>query len=419
MSARCAAATKSLEGIMRKLNSRPTFLATLALAVFGWALVVPATTGLGVAHAQSQVLRVGAVISSTGESAALGASEANTLALLADQLAGRSGVQVELSVLDDGSQVEKTIELVNGLLAANEVDAIICCTRSEAALAVVAPMQAARVPLISLAAAAPIANPAESRRWVFSTAPSDTLILHGVVADMRARGVSDMTFVGLADAFGESGLVELQLLLPGSGITLDTVVRYDAQATSYTAPVLAATLSRPQVVLVWGIVDDSARMVRELRTLGFGGDIYVSHGVGNHRFIELAGAAAEGVRLAVGPLLVAADLAATAPGRDVSLAYANAYAAASPGETATTFGGHAYDAVMALVNAADFADARGAFDTADHVARRLALRDAIEGMGPFVGIGGVFDFTGTDHSGLDDRAYVIAEIKDGAWRLAD
>lgn len=404
---------------MRKLNGRPTFLATLALAVFGWALVVPATTGFGMAHAQSQVLRVGAVISITGESAALGASEANTLALLADQLAGRSGVQVELTVLDDGSQVEKTIELVHGLLAANEVDAIICCTRSEAALAVVAPMQAARVPLISLAAAAPIANPAESRRWVFSTAPSDTLILHGVVADMRARGVSDMAFVGLADAFGESGLVELQLLLPGTGINLDTVVRYDAQATSYTAPVLAATLSRPQVVLVWGIVDDSARMVKELRTLGFGGDIYVSHGVGNDRFIELAGAAAEGVRLAVGPLLVVEDLAANATGRDAILAYANAYAAAYPVETATTFGGHAHDAVMTLVNAADLARERDAFDTADRVARRLALRDAIEGMGPFVGIGGVFDFSGTDHSGLDDRAYVIAEIKDGAWRLAD
>lgn len=398
---------------------RTTAFSLLALAVVAWALVTPAVAGPGVALAEGEVLHVAAVVSSTGASAALGASEAHTLAMLADSLKGRSGVQLELEVLDDGSDVANAVELVTGLLATNRVDAIICCTRSEASLAVVAPMQAARVSLISLAAAAPIANPAESRRWVFSTTPPDSLILQGVVADMQARGVSDMAFLGLSDAFGESGLVELQLLLPGSGIHLDQAVRYDAGSSSYTAAALAATLSRPQVVLVWGIVDDSARMVRELRDRGFGGDIYVSHGVGNDRFIELAGAAAEGVRLVVGPLLVASDLAANAPTRDVALAYARQYEAAFPGESATTFGGHAYDAVMALANAGDLALERGALATSDIVVKRLALRDALEGMGPFVGVGGVFDFTGTDHQGLDARAYVVAQIKDGAWHLAD
>ena len=404
---------------MHQTVGRTTVFSLLALALVAWALITPASAGHGLALAQEGVLRIGAVVSSTGPSAALGASEAHTLAMLASSLEGRGGVRLELEVLDDGSDVATAVELVTDLLAKNEVDAIICCTRSEASLAVVAPMQAARVPLISLAAAAPIANPAESRRWVFSTTPPDSLILQGVVADMQARGVTDMAFLGLSDAFGESGLVELQLLLPGSGIHLDQAVRYDSGASSYTAPALAAILSRPQVVLVWGIVDDSARMVRELRDRGFGGDIYVSHGVGNDRFIELAGPAAEGVRLAVGPLLVAADLAANAPTRDVALAYARQYEAAYPGESVTTFGGHAYDAIMALAHAGDFAQERGALATKDIVVKRLALRDALEGMGPFVGVGGVFDFTGTDHQGLDARAYVVAQIKDGAWHLAD
>ena len=404
---------------MHQTVGRTTVFSLLALALVAWALITPASAGHGLALAQEGVLRIGAVVSSTGPSAALGASEAHTLAMLASSLEGRSGVRLELEVLDDGSDVATAVELVTDLLAKNEVDAIICCTRSEASLAVVAPMQAARVPLISLAAAAPIANPAESRRWVFSTTPPDSLILQGVVADMQARGVTDMAFLGLSDAFGESGLVELQLLLPGSGIHLDQAVRYDSGASSYTAPALAAILSRPQVVLVWGSVGVAARLADELRDRGFGGDIYVSHGVGNDRFIELAGPAAEGVRLAVGPLLVAADLAANAPTRDVALAYARQYEAAYPGESVTTFGGHAYDAVMALAHAGDFAQERGALATKDIVVKRLALRDALEGMGPFVGVGGVFDFTGTDHQGLDARAYVVAQIKDGAWHLAD
>lgn len=401
---------------MNDYLKRPTFLATLTLAMAAWALLSPAA--LGVAHAGTPLLRIGAVLSSTGAAAALGDSEARTLSMLAGRLGDYAGVTVEITVLDDGSEVGNAVALVRGLLDAGEVDAIICCTRSEAAMAVVEPVQAARVPLVSLAAAAPIAMPAEARRWVFATAPADRLILAGLIQDMRARGVTDLAYLGLADAFGESGLVELQLALAGSGIRLDKAVRYAADAGSYTAAVLAATLSRPQAVLVWGVVDDSARMVRELRELGFGGDIYVSHGVGNDRFIELAGGAAEGVRLAVGPLLVAADLAATAPTREASLMYARAYAEAYPGETVTTFGGHAHDAAMVLVNAVLHARAKGLFAGEDKAARRLGLRDALEAMGPVVGVGGVFDYSGTDHLGLDESAYVIAEISGGRWRLA-
>ena len=190
---------------MHHLVRRVTISATACLALAGWAVLSPAGSLFGVAHAQSQVLRIGAVVSSTGASAALGAGEANTLAMLQNRFAKQPGLQVEITILNDGSQVANTIELVSKLLADGQVDAIICCTRSAAALAVVEPVQSAGVPLISLAAAAPITEPAETRRWVFATAPSDRLILEGVVADMRANGVSDLAFLGLSDAFGESG----------------------------------------------------------------------------------------------------------------------------------------------------------------------------------------------------------------------
>ncbi len=399
---------------------RAAYIATAAVALSGFAALTPAAFVPGIAHAQDQVLRVGAVVSRTGGSAALGEGEAATLELLQRRYAAGlgGGVALDITVLDDGSSLAQTVAHVQGLIADGRVDAIICCTRSVGSLAVVTLAQSAGVPLISLAAAAPIAEPAESRRWVFTTVPTDRLILSGVVADMRARGITDVVFLGLADAFGESGLVELQLQLMNTNIRLDQAVRYEADAASYTAPALAALLSRPQAVLVWGIVDDSARMVRELRARGYGGDIYVSHGVGNDRFIQLAGAAAEGVRLAVGPLLVVDDLAATAPTRAATTAFLADYTAAYPGTRPSTFAGHAYDAVEAIVSAVRYVQERGRLDLSHPVGTRGALRDALEAMAPFAGIGGVFDFTGTDHQGLDARAYVLAEIRDGTWRLA-
>jgi branched-chain amino acid transport system substrate-binding protein len=51
-------------------------------------------------------------------------------------------------------------------------------------------------------------------------------------------------------------------------------------------------------------------------------------------------------------------------------------------------------------------------------ADRAKLREAIEGIRNFVGITGVFDFSPTDHNGLDRRAVSMIEIVDGQWRLA-
>lgn len=373
------------------------------------------------AQAQPATIRIGAVVDATGSASALGSGEANTIELLQREFDARGGVsghRVEIILIDSASEVGGAVAAVLRLIDEHDVHAIICCTLSPESLAIIAPVQAAAVPTISLAAAAPIVKPAAQRRWVFKTAQSDDLMIEGLIADMRARDVTVLSFLGLADAYGESGLLELQAALPGSGVVLGKAVRYDRDASSFTAPVLAAILDRPQAVLVWGIAEDSARMVRELRARQFGGDIYVSHGVGAPEFLELAGAAADGVRLAIGPLLVAEELAANNPSRAVALAYRDDYAAAYGAGNVSSFGGHAFDAVKALELAIAYADAHGTIDPTDTAATRRALRTALEQMEPFVGVTGVFDFTGSDHAGLDERAYVMVEVRDSAWHLA-
>ena len=49
---------------------------------------------------------------------------------------------------------------------------------------------------------------------------------------------------------------------------------------------------------------------------------------------------------------------------------------------------------------------------------RRALRDALEQTKDFAAATGVYNWTPTDHAGLDDRAVVMVRIQDGAWRLA-
>jgi branched-chain amino acid transport system substrate-binding protein len=76
-------------------------------------------------------------------------------------------------------------------------------------------------------------------------------------------------------------------------------------------------------------------------------------------------------------------------------------------EDVSTFGGHAYDSLMIVVEALKQAG------TSD----REKVRDAIENLKGFVGTAGVFNFSATDHTGLDLNAFEMLTVKDGKFTI--
>ncbi len=388
---------------------------------FALRLVVSLTVlAFAFSAALAQTIRIGAVASATGPAAALGEPEANTFRLLQDQLnaaGGIGGVPVEIIFLDDATDTQQAVTNVRRLIEEENVHAVICCTITANSLAIIDTVQEAEVPTVSMAASASIIEPVEERTWVFKTPQTDRLMIQGIVDDMQARGLQTVAFMGLDDAFGEGGLVELQNLAAENDVEITTVERYGRTDTNVTPQTLRAVSSDPDAVLVWGVVRDSALVVQALRDRGFDGQIYVSHGVGNPTFLEQAGDAAEGVRLPIGPMIVVDELADDNPIKAVAQGYIEDYEAAYGAGTASTFGGHAWDAYQLLQLAIEDAVAEGV-DLSDLEAARAAIRDSLEDITPFVGVGGVFDYTAEDHLGLDDRALVIVEIVDNNWTLA-
>lgn len=372
--------------------------------------------------AMAQTLRIGAVAAATGAASALGEPEANTFRMLQDQLneaGGINGVPVEIIFLDSASDTAQAVTNINRLIQENDVHVVICCTISANSLAIIDPVQSAQVPNISLAASAAIIEPVEQRRWVFKTPQTDRLMITGIVEDMVANDLSTLAYLAIDDAYGEGGLTELNAAIMGTDVEVVRIERYGRSDTNVTAQVLSAIQGQPDAVLIWGVVRDSALVVEELANRGYQGQVYVSHGVGNPSFLELAGAAADGVRLPIGPMIVVDELSDDNEIKPVASAYVEQYEALFGAGTASTFGGHAWDAIKAVELALTHAMEQGAIDWDDTAAVREALRSGLENMGPFVGVGGVFDFTGSDHLGLDTRAVVIVEIVDGDWTLAD
>jgi branched-chain amino acid transport system substrate-binding protein len=155
-----------------------------------------------------------------------------------------------------------------------------------------------------------------------------------------------------------------------------------------------------------GFGQGPAIVTRNYRQLGITQPLYQSHGVASKQFIELAGPAAEGVRLPAAALLVADKLPNNDPQKPVAEAYKKTYEQGT-GQPVSTFGGHAYDGLMILVESAKRA---GSWD-------KSKVRDEIEKTKGFVGTGGIVNMSPTDHLGLDLSAFRMLEIKKGDWTL--
>jgi branched-chain amino acid transport system substrate-binding protein len=162
-----------------------------------------------------------------------------------------------------------------------------------------------------------------------------------------------------------------------------------------------------QAVVNPGFGQGPAIVTRNYAQLGMSSTpLYQSHGVASKSFIELAGPAAEGVRLPAAALLVGDKLPDGDPQKPVVVEYKKTYEETSK-QPVSTFGGHAYDGLAILVDAMKRANS----------ADPKKVRDEIEKTKGFVGTAGIVTMSPTDHLGLDLTAFRMLEVKGGDWTL--
>jgi branched-chain amino acid transport system substrate-binding protein len=363
--------------------------------------------------AAQEPYRLGAIFSITGPGSSLGIPERDTALMIEAEVNAKGGVKgpdgklhpLKLIIYDDASDETKAVLAAKKLVDEDKVAAIIGTTLSGTSLAILDTVQKAQVPMISCAAAIKIVEPAAERKWIFKTPQSDFLIVGVLVEHLKAKGLTRVAWLNVDYAFGQLGWIEFEKAAQAAGLTIVANEKFGQRDVDMTAQLTRVKAANPQAVVVWSIPPSASIATRNFADLGIKAPLFQSHGVGNKRYIELAGAAANGVQFPAGKLLVAEQLPDGDPQKAVLLAYARDFE--SKYGPRNTFGGHAWDAIQIALRAMGTAGAD-----------RAKLREAIEGIRNFVGITGVFDFSPTDHNGLDRRAVSMIEIVDGQWRLA-
>ncbi|MGZ8368803.1 MAG: ABC transporter substrate-binding protein [Rhodoplanes sp.] len=353
-------------------------------------------------------VKIGSSLSVTGPASFLGDPEKKTLEMYVDEInkqGGVNGQKLELVVYDDGGDANAARTFATRLVEDDKVVAVIGGTTTGATMAMIPVFEEAQVPFISLAGGIPIVEPV--KKWVFKTPHTDKMACEKVFADLKKRNLTTIAIISGTDAFGKSMRDQCVKVAPAAGITIAHEETYGPGDTDMT-PQLINIKGKPgvQAVLNTGFGQGPAIVTRNYRQVAIPQPLYQSHGVASKQYIQLAGDAANGVRLPAAALLVANKLPDNDKQKTVVTAYTKNYQDKSK-QDVSTFGGHAYDALMILVEAAKRA---GSFD-------KTKLRDEIEKAKGFVGTGGVVNMSPTDHMGLDLSAFRMLEIKNGDWTL--
>ncbi len=352
---------------------------------------------------------IGAIFSVTGPASFLGEPEKNTVLMLVEQInkaGGINGHPLKVIIEDSKSDETQAVLAAKKLLEKDKVLAIIGPSTTGESMALVPIMTQAQTPLISAAAGANITQPVKERYWIFKTAQYDTSAVEAIYTYMKKQGIKKVGIITITTGFGDAGRKALTEMAPKFGISIVADERYGPKDTDMTTQLVKIKSAGAQAVINWSVGPGQVIVTKNWHALKMGIPLYQSHGWGSKKNLELAGKAAEGVIAPLGRLVMWEKLPDKHPQKSILKKYVTEYEARYKSEPGT-FGGHAYDALMMVVEALKNVGPD-----------KKKIRDYIETkIKKWPGTGGIYNMSANDHCGLDMTAFEMVIVKNGDWEI--
>jgi branched-chain amino acid transport system substrate-binding protein len=353
--------------------------------------------------------KIGALFAVTGAASFLGEPEKNTAIMLQEQInkaGGINGHPLEIIIEDTKSDETQAVLSAKKLLEKDKVIAIVGPSTTGESMALVPILNNANTPLLSCAAGAPITQPAKDRPWIFKTPQYDISAVEAIYGYMKKHGISKVGIITISTGFGDAGKKALLEMAPKYGITIVAEEKYGPKDSDMTTQLTKIKAAGAQAVINWSVGPGQVIVTKNWHALKMGIPLYQSHGWGSKKNIELAGNAAEGVIAPLGRLVVWDKLPDNHPQKALLKKYTQDYEARYKSEPGT-FGGHAYDSIMIIVEALKKVGPD-----------RKKIREYVEtNIKKWPGTGGIFNMSPEDHCGLDKSAFEMVVVKNGDWSL--
>jgi branched-chain amino acid transport system substrate-binding protein len=351
-------------------------------------------------------IRLGQIVSLTGNYSPLGSENQKSVGLAIEQLNSAGGIggrRIELTVRDDKSLPDQAVLAFNDLKGKS--DAIIGSPFSNSALATIPLVDREEIPYLSLTPADEQIKPIHP--YVFVVPATSATYAEATLQYLQATKVTRLA-VGYdtKSSYAVAGFKGLQAKSGQYGVTLDPVEQFQTTATEFGAVFTHVRSSSAQALMIWATGAPAVALTKQYAASGLKIPLILTGAQASKLFLEPAGPAAEGATVASSIGVVGEALPAGAQKtaiEELSTAFSTKYGYPPP-----QFAQDGYSGVKLLAAAIEKA---GGTD-------RAKVRDALEGL-TLTTPNGTYRYSATDHSGLTADYVSVNTIKSGAFVPTD
>lgn len=355
--------------------------------------------------------KIGVIVAKTGKASFIGKPEAKVLDSLHSDYKKRGKMNgVELVIRDSKGSSSQAQAIFDEYANNDDIIAVIGPSRSGSSISVARKASEEEIPLLSLAASKNIVRTkgGQINKWAFKFAQNDGLAAQRLASAMKKRDVSDVAVLYAGSGFGKSGFEVFDAAASQANISILHSASYPPSLQS-AETYIASIPNNVDALVIWG-TSGANLLATTARQAGRSMQFYFSHGSATSSLIEKAGAAVEGSIVVGSKVLTKPEQLNTNSVRGkVILSYRKFWERRFQGEP-SHFGGHAYDAYVAIEENLSNKIRSGPIQDA-----RKELRKKIEFIDSLHGVTGTFDFSKKDHSGLTVESFETYKIVDGEF----
>lgn len=348
-------------------------------------------------------IKVGQIVSLTGNYAPLGTENEKSVALAVEQVNTAGGVlgrKIELIVRDDKSQPDQSVLAFNDIKG-KDVAAVIGSPFSNSALATIPLVDREKIPYISLTPADEQVNPVHP--YVFVVPATSATYADRILQYLKAQNI---TKVAVAydgkSSYAKAGFNGTKDKASGHGITLTATPEFQTTTTEFSAVFNQVRSSGAQALVVWATGPPGVALAKQYATAGLKVPVVFTGAQASKLWLEPVGAAAEGALVASSIGVVGASLPDGAQKQaidELAGPFQTKYGYAPP-----QFAQDGYTGVKLLVAAIEKAGST----------EPEKVRAALEGLTATTP-NGTYTYSASDHAGLKADFISINTVKGGAF----
>jgi branched-chain amino acid transport system substrate-binding protein len=358
------------------------------------------------AHAD---ITIGISLPLTGPASGLGIPMGNYIKLWPTSIAGEKLV---VTVLDDATDPTKGVTNAKKFVTEDKVDILMGSAATPVAIAMAETAAESGTPQFMFS---PAVLPTGKDHWAFRLPQGNAVMAHAMIEHMKKQGVKSVGFLGYTDAYGESWLNDFKAQSQAlGGPQVVATERFARSDTSVTGQALKLVSANPDAMLIVASGSGAAMPEKAVVERGYKGKIYQTHAAATRDLMRIGGKDVEGTFVVSGPAVIPEQLPANHPSKALAADFVAKYEKAYGAGNRNQFAAHAYDTIVVLEKVVPIALKKAKPGTKEF---REAMLQAIESEKEIPASHGVYNFTSSDHAGLDDRGRVLLTVKDGTWAL--